>query len=144
MGLGETSDTRMSEALLSIGIGCKSGVSAGAVTRLVEAACSRTSGLPAGLFTAEDKRGEPALAQAATHLGLPLVYLPRTALKAMTSHTKTTSARVLALFGVPSIAETAALAGAGPGSRLVLARISAEGVTCAIAVGAGAALKETS
>ncbi len=134
----------MNLPLLSIGIGCKSGVSEEAVITLVEKACRHTNGLPAGLYTAEGKRGELAFVRAAARLGLPLVYLPRGALEAVAPHAMTTSARVLALFGVSSLAETAALAGAGPGSHLVLARISADGVTCAIAACAVAALKETS
>ena len=39
----------------------------------------------------------------------------------------------MALFGLPSIAETAALAGAGPSSVLLLARMSEGGASCAIA-----------
>jgi len=123
----------MSLPLLAIGIGCKSGVPAEAIVKLVEAACRQIEGTPTALFTAEEKRTEPALTEAAAHLGLPLVFLPRAALKVASSCAITKSARVLALFGVPSLAETAALAGAGLGARLVLARIAANNVTCAIA-----------
>jgi cobalt-precorrin 5A hydrolase len=139
MDLGET----MSAPLLAIGIGCKSGVSAEAVIALVEKACGQIDGLATALYTTEEKRAEPALGEAARRLDLPLVHLSRTALKAMAPHAVTQSPRVLALFGVPSVAETAALAGAGPGSRLVLPRIAAGGVTCAIALCAAAASKET-
>jgi cobalt-precorrin 5A hydrolase len=134
MDMGEA----MSLPLLAIGVGCKSGVSTGAVVQLVEEACRRIGGSPTALYTAEEKRSELALAEAAAHLGLPLVLLPRSALKAAASRTMTKSARVLALFGVPSLAETAALAGAGPGAELVLARIAANNVTCAIAAIANA------
>jgi cobalt-precorrin 5A hydrolase len=126
-------DQAMTLALLAIGIGCKSGVSADAVVQLVQAACGKIDGTPTALYTAEEKRGELALAEAAAHLGLPLVFLPQAALKKAGTRALTKSARVLALFGVPSIAETAALAGAGLGAQLVLARITANNVTCAIA-----------
>jgi cobalt-precorrin 5A hydrolase len=40
---------------------------------------------------------------------------------------------VLALVGVPSLAEAAALAAAGPTARLLVARIAIGSVTCALA-----------
>jgi cobalt-precorrin 5A hydrolase len=39
----------------------------------------------------------------------------------------------MAMFGLPSIAEAAALAGAGPSSVLLVARMSDGGASCAIA-----------
>jgi cobalt-precorrin 5A hydrolase len=45
----------------------------------------------------------------------------------------TSSPRVMALFGFPSIAEAAAPAGAGPSSILLVARMSEGGASCAIA-----------
>ena len=45
----------------------------------------------------------------------------------------TWSARVLALAGVPSVAEAAALAACGPKARLILPRIVVGKVTCALA-----------
>lgn len=123
----------MTAPLLAIGLGCKSGVTADAVVALVEEAVQRVNGKATGLYTIEDKQGEAALGEAAARLGLPLIHLPQGALEAAAPRAVTKSERVLALFGVPSIAETAALAGAGPGALLVLPRISAGGVTCAIA-----------
>jgi precorrin-6Y C5,15-methyltransferase (decarboxylating) len=119
--------------LLAIGVGCKSGVSADSVMALIETACAQIEGKATALYTAEEKHAEPALAEAALRLDLPLHYLTRAALKQAAPRAMTKSPRVLALFGVPSIAETAALAGAGPNSRLMLPRIAANGVTCAIA-----------
>jgi cobalt-precorrin 5A hydrolase len=40
---------------------------------------------------------------------------------------------VVQLFGVPSIAETVALAAAGARASLIVPRIAHEGVTCALA-----------
>jgi cobalt-precorrin 5A hydrolase len=45
----------------------------------------------------------------------------------------------LALKGVASVAETAALAAAGPGARLVAARHIVGGATCALAASGDAA-----
>ena len=118
---------------LAVGVGCRSGVSADAVARLVREALDRVEGEPFGLFTAAAKQGEAAIADAAALLGLPLVHLPEAVLKGAADRAVTRSARVEALLGVPSVAETAALAGAGPAGRLALPRISAEGVTCAVA-----------
>jgi cobalt-precorrin 5A hydrolase len=54
-------------------------------------------------------------------------------LEAASSRTQSSSPRVKALMGVPSVAEAAALAAAGPKSTLVLPRIAVGPVTCAIA-----------
>jgi len=45
----------------------------------------------------------------------------------------TNSPRVMAMFGLPSIAEAAALTGAGPSSILLVARMSDGRASCAIA-----------
>ena len=50
----------------------------------------------------------------------------------------TRSERVERLIGLPGLAETAALAGAGRGGELIVARIASEGATCAIAYAAEA------
>lgn len=123
----------MSAPCLAVGLGCRSGVSADCVMALIQDACLRVEGEVIALYTAEEKQAEPALGEAARRLGLPLVLLPRSLLKAAAPKVVSVSVRVLTLYSVPSIAETAALAGAGPGARLVLPRISADGVTCAIA-----------
>lgn len=87
----------------------------------------------ATLFTSEEKRAEQGMVAAATALRVPLVFLSHAVLAAAAARCRTRSARVEAMIGLPSLAEAAALAGAGRGSRLVLERISQSGVTCAIA-----------
>jgi cobalt-precorrin 5A hydrolase len=124
--------------MIAIGIGCKSGVTAGDVITLVEEGLSRVEGETiAGLFTVASKAHESGLAEAAASLSLPLLFLPEIALKSVACRTETRSERVVALFGVPSIAETAALVGAGEGSTLIVRRLNRGGVTCAIAKSAG-------
>jgi len=124
--------------MIAIGIGCKSGITSSEVVALVEDGLSRIENQTiTGLFTVATKAHESALAEAAATLSVPLLFLPEAALKNVACRTETRSERVVALFGVPSIAETAALVGAGEGSTLILSRISRGGVTCAIAKSAG-------
>jgi cobalt-precorrin 5A hydrolase len=118
---------------VAIGVGCRKGCSAGTIEALVRQALAGMSDAPLGLFTLVDKRGEPGLAKAAARLELSLIYLTREALRDREGDVRTRSARVESLFGVPSVAEAAALAGAGPGSVLILPRIAEGGATCAIA-----------
>ncbi len=93
------------------------------------------AGFPAvtGLFTIEDKRGEEGLTAAAESLALPLVFLSRQALAAMADRIKTPSSAALVRFGVPSIAEAAALAAFAGRARLVVPRRAEQGVTVAVA-----------
>jgi cobalt-precorrin 5A hydrolase len=63
----------------------------------------------------------------------PLVFLDGQVLQNASLRAATKSPRVIAMFGLPSIAEAAALAGAGPSSVLLVARISNGGASCAIA-----------
>jgi cobalt-precorrin 5A hydrolase len=118
---------------LAVGVGCRKGCPAQAITGLVGRALERAGGAPAALFTIADKTGEAGLQEAARALGLPLVYLPRAALAAQEGAGSGRSERVVALFGVPSVAEAAALAGAGPGAVLLVPRMAADGATCAVA-----------
>jgi cobalt-precorrin 5A hydrolase len=55
------------------------------------------------------------------------------ALKAAGARVAARSDRVLALTGVPSLAEAAALAAAGPSSRLIASRLVVGAATCALA-----------
>jgi cobalt-precorrin 5A hydrolase len=124
--------------MIAVGVGCKSGVTADDVITLVEEGLSRVEGETiAGLFTVASKAHESGLAEAAASLSLPLLFLPEIALQKVACRAETRSERVVALFGVPSIAETAALVGAGEGSTLIVPRMSRGGVTCAIAKSLG-------
>lgn len=124
----------MSAPLLAIGVGCRAGCPGEAIAALVRRALADLGEASvAALFTSVDKQAEQGITEAARALALPLVYLPRTALEAAAPRAQTRSERVVSLFGVPSVAETAALAGAGPGSSLVVARMASDGATCAIA-----------
>ena len=117
-----------------IGIGCRKNCPADAIEALTRQALNRApDAAPLGMFTVIDKQGEPGLVEAASRLGLILTYLSRDALKARADDVQTRSPLAESLFGVPSVAEAAALAGAGPASVLIVPRIAANGATCAIA-----------
>jgi cobalt-precorrin 5A hydrolase len=122
--------------MIVAGIGCRRGASASEIGAAIAAALSR-AGLrhdALGLIaTPAMKAGEPGIAAAATDLGVPLVLVPRADLEAAGARTQTRSARVVALLGVPSAAEAAALAAGGPAARLLAPRIAIGPATCALA-----------
>jgi cobalt-precorrin 5A hydrolase len=119
---------------VAIGIGCRKDCATETIVALVRDALSRLPGMAVtGLFTIVDKYGEEGLVAAAGRLDLPLQFLPRDALRVQRSAVLTRSDAAERQFGVPSVAEAAALAGAGPGATLILARISNGGATCAAA-----------
>jgi cobalt-precorrin 5A hydrolase len=122
--------------IVAIGIGCRAGASAANIVALVQRTLSdaRLAGETAELFSIDTKRDETGLIKAARLLAMPITFLSREALAARAADAVTRSDRIAALHDLPSIAETAALAGAGPASRLVVPRISAGAVTCAVAV----------
>jgi cobalt-precorrin 5A hydrolase len=120
------------------GIGARRGVAAQAIVDLVRDVAAR-HGAPLSditLCTLESKAGEAGLHDAAKTLGVSLMFLPLEALKARKGAAPTHSPRVQAMFGVGSVAEAAALVGAGPGSRLLAPRTATPYVACALAIGA--------
>jgi cobalt-precorrin 5A hydrolase len=122
------------------GIGCRRNASADAIEAVIDAAlaaCNLERGELTALATAAEKGVEPGLRAAAGRLALCLVLVGETELRRVSGAVLTISERVVALKGVPSIAETAALAAAGAAARLLAPRISNAQATCAIAVGEG-------
>jgi cobalt-precorrin 5A hydrolase len=122
--------------LVAIGVGCRAGASGVAIAALVRRALAEL-GAPEGarrLFTLAAKAAEPGVADAARLLAAPLTALPPEALAAQSAGVLTRSEAVQARFGVPSIAEAAALAGAGEGGQLLGPRLAADGATCAVAL----------
>ncbi|MCL6284105.1 cobalamin biosynthesis protein [Ruegeria sp. 2012CJ41-6] len=87
------------------------------------------------LATAEDKAAHPALSALAADLHLPVLRVGAAALSA--ARTLTQSHRSATERGTGSVAEAAALAGAGPDARLIAPRhISTDRLaTCAVAIG---------
>ena len=128
MGVGET--------VIVAGIGCRKGASAAEIDAALDTALER-AGRPVAridlIATAERKRNEAGIAAAASARGLRLVLVNQADLETVSARGATWSARVLALAGVPSVAEAAALAACGPTARLILPRLVVGKVTCALA-----------
>jgi cobalt-precorrin 5A hydrolase len=119
-----------------MGVGCRSGVTPEAVI----AAAHETLALApipvrlVGLHTSARKLAEAGLREAAERLTLDLCFHEENALKAVEGRIASASKRVAQLTGVGSVAEAAALCGAGGGGRLLVPKHSTEDVSCAIAL----------
>jgi cobalt-precorrin 5A hydrolase len=126
----------LDQAMIVAGIGCRKGASAEEVSAALDAALER-AGRPLAridlLATSMRKRDEEGIAKAAKARGLRLVFVEQSDLESASARGASWSGRVLALAGVPSVAEAAALAACGPKARLILPRITLGPVTCAVA-----------
>jgi len=122
--------------MIVAGIGCRRGTPAAAVAAVIDAALARV-GLAkdalGAIATPSAKGGEAGIAAAASALGVPLILVPPHDLEAAGHRTLTRSERVVALMGVPSVAEAAALAAGGANARLLVSRIVVGPATCALA-----------
>ena len=122
--------------LIAIGVGCRRGCTAAAIVAMVRRALA-AAGEPPGtreMFTLDEKESEANVREAASALGLPLYFVSHQRLLREAPRVVTPSARVERLIGLPGVAETAALAGAGPDGELIVAKIVGGGATCAIAL----------
>ena len=130
MGLGET--------LIVAGIGCRKAISAAQVESAIEAAL-RHNQIDADqldvIAVPAVKGTEAGIVEAAAARGVLLVLITPTALEEADLRTVTRSARSMHTLNVQSVAEAAALAAAGPNSRLLAPRVVAGPVTCALAEG---------
>lgn len=127
--------------MIVAGVGCRRGALAPDIEAAIRAALDRAGVASDALrciATTAAKNGEAGIAVAAEKLGVELVLVPDADLIAASDRAATRSARVQALTGVPSVAETAALAAAGPAARLISPRLIVGGVTCALAASGGA------
>lgn len=120
--------------MIAIGVGCRRGASAAAIEGLVGEVMATVPIGERRLFTIVDKEGEPGLIEAAGRLGLTLTFVARDVLRRQAGLVRTPAPAAEAAFGVPSVAEAAALAGAGAGASLIVKRMIRDGVTCAVAV----------
>jgi cobalt-precorrin 5A hydrolase len=126
------------EAMIVAGLGFRHGVSAEELLRVLEDAALRAAlevREVRKLATLARRSGEPGLVAVALCLALPIDAVDDEELRADTVTTR--SARILERYGVGSVCEAAALAAAGPGARLKLARIAGPRTTCALAEGPG-------
>jgi cobalt-precorrin 5A hydrolase len=125
----------MGEAMIIAGIGCRKGTPAAEIETAVSAALAQ-AGLDRAaigmIATSAAKEDEPGIARAAAALGVPLAVVPDGDLAAAGGRVATRSQRVLALAGVHSVAEAAALAAGGTAARLIVPRIVVGTATCAL------------
>lgn len=102
--------------MIVAGVGCRAGASAREIEAAIAAALDGAR-VPAGalglIATSFAKAHEPGIAAAAAGRGVKFVVVPQAELEAAASRAVTRSERVLALTGVPSVSEAAALAAAG-------------------------------
>lgn len=123
--------------MIVAGIGCRKGATEAQVSAAVARALSE-AGLIASeiglLTTGEIKRDEVGIAAAARSLNILLMVIDDGRLRTAAARCPTQSSTSIAIAGVPSLSEAAALAGAGPGGRLLAPRIALDGVTCALAM----------
>jgi len=130
------------QIVIAVGLGCRLGcTSADLVAAVQQLLALQHVALDAvgGLFSADFKADSAALEHAAQLLGKPLQLLSTASLAAQSALALTRSAAVSERFGLPSVAETAALAGAfelgarrAP-ARLLSARQIRGAAACALA-----------
>lgn len=122
--------------MIVAGIGCRKGATALEIDAAIDAALAeagQTAEALSCIATSDGKGAEPGIIEAVAGRGLGLVLVKPAELEAAGPRTQSSSPRVKELFGVPSVAEAAALAAAGPSSTLLVPRIVVGPATCAIA-----------
>lgn len=119
--------------MIVAGVGFSSGAAAEEIVALVQRA-QREAGHVAQALAAPDFKGDAAvLHEAAQFLRLPLLLVDRAALEAAQNRCATRSPVAARKLGLASVAEACALAGAGAESRLLVARLTDQKTTCALA-----------
>ena len=122
--------------MIVAGIGCRKGTTAEEINTAIDTALAVAALLPDRLSliaTSDGKGSEPGIIQAASARGVQLVLVRPSDLEAAGPRTLSSSPRVKALIGIPSVAEAAALAACGPEAKLLVPRIVEGPATCAIA-----------
>jgi cobalt-precorrin 5A hydrolase len=126
----------LDKTMIVAGVGCNRGAPAPDVEAAIRATLERAgvaSDALDAIATIAAKKDEAGIEAAAARLGVAIVFVSETELKAAGDRAETHSERVLALTGVPSVAEAAALAAAGPSARLISPRLVFGSATCALA-----------
>jgi len=122
--------------MIVAGIGCRKGTTAQDIDTAIDTALAK-AGKPreslSAIATSDGKGSEPSIIEAAAGRGVRLDLVKPGELEAAGPRTQSSSPRVKELFGVPSVAEAAALAAAGSTSKLLVPRIVVGPATCAIA-----------
>ena len=128
--------------MIVAGIGCRKGTTVVAIEEAVMAAltsCGLTRERLDALATHATKRDEPGILELAERWALNLLSFTTQEMEATAGAVETVSQRVVELKGVPSVAEAAALCGAGRAAHLLAPRVTTAVAACAIAEGEGGA-----
>ena len=124
--------------MIVAGIGCRKAILAAQVESAIATAL-RHSQIEADRLSViavpAAKGTEAGIVAAAAARGVLLVLITQDALEEADLRTVTRSARSMDTLNVQSVAEAAALAAAGPNSRLLAPRVAVGPVTCALAEG---------
>ncbi|KXF76924.1 precorrin methylase [Paramesorhizobium deserti] len=136
---GEEHDRTHAQAtpFLALGVGCERGAEAAEAIGLAERALQEAGfGLDAlgGIFSLDRKKTEPAIQALAEHFRREVVFFDALRLEEETPRLQNPSEAVYRAVGCHGVAESAALAGAGPDARLIVPKMRSEHVTVAIAV----------
>jgi cobalt-precorrin 5A hydrolase len=126
----------LDQTMIVAGVGCRRGARASDIEAAIRAALSRadiTAESLDSIATITAKNAEIGIHAAAEKFGVPVVLVSDADLQAAEPRAQTQSERVRALIGVPSVAEAAALAAAGPSARLISPRLVIGAATCALA-----------
>lgn len=124
--------------MIVAGIGCRRGAASENICVALDSALAQNSvasHLLELIAIPEAKRNERGVTEAAALRGVPVVLISQYDLELMSRWTLTRSGYSLAALNVNSVAEAAALCGAGLGARLLAPRIVVGSVTCALAEG---------
>ncbi|CAN7480416.1 cobalamin biosynthesis protein [Rhizobium sp. LjRoot30] len=134
--MSEADNVRLKHRLYVLGLGCRPGTTGDELIALAETALHQASleHDALGLIASFDaRRNDPGIAAVAGHFGLPTVFYDAARLEMETPRLKTPSASVFVAIGCHGVAESAALAAAGPAAVLILAKIRSGQATAAIA-----------
>lgn len=119
--------------MIAAGIGCRQAAPASDVVAAVRAAEARAGVMASVLAVPVFRAMLPGVADAAAALALDLRVVDAAAMDAVQDRCLTRSAVALRETGFAAVAEAAALAGAGPGARLLGPRLAVGQATCALA-----------
>jgi len=123
--------------MIAVGIGCRRDVGGDEIAAVVRMTLAEAGLTPAEidcLAVPRFKQDEAGIHAAATMLALKIRLIEPPDLEHAAGRATTHSLFVMAQVGVSSVAEAAALAAAGPASRLHGPRRATGAVTCAIAI----------
>jgi cobalt-precorrin 5A hydrolase / cobalt-factor III methyltransferase / precorrin-3B C17-methyltransferase len=131
--------------VLALGVGGERGVAAEELVALVEHTLAQnrlSKHALAAIASIDLKEDETAIQVLAQHLHLPLRVFTAAELNAEASRLETPSDVVMKEVGCPGVAEGAALAAAGPDSRLLVPKTKSQRATCAVALASAPIVEE--